>query len=175
MAETPSIRELFQKCRRSAWHLEMRDGYMKSDPSYIAWARGERETAEDFDPERRPWLRLMRESTDRGIEVRRARIVSEPVSDYIRFEHHVTDPNVAAGEKVKWLPRRQATDLALPGNDFWLFDEEVLLVHHFDGEGELAPVDAHELVEDPAVIKLCGTAFEAIWSRAVPHEEYRLS
>lgn len=30
--------------------------------------------------------------------------------------------NVKAGEEVRWLPRRQASDLALPGNDFWLFD-----------------------------------------------------
>ncbi|MGW7386740.1 DUF6879 family protein [Streptomyces sp. NPDC054794] len=100
----------------------MRDGYMRSDPRFVAWQSGVREDPADSDPGRRPWLRLVAELTGRGVEVRRARIVSEPVSDYIRFEHHLTVPNVAAGEQVRWLPRRRASRLALPGNDFWLFD-----------------------------------------------------
>ncbi|GAB2918237.1 DUF6879 family protein [Streptomyces mayteni] len=174
MTEIPSFEELFNACQASAVHLEMRDGYMKSDPSYVAWAQGERESIRDLDPESRPWLSLMRKSTGRGVAVRRARIVSEPVSDYIRFEHYLTDPNVAAGEQVRWLPRRRATDLVLPGNDFWVFDEQTLLVNHFDGEGESAP-EPHELITEPEVVKLCVTAFEAVWSRAVPHEEYRLT
>ena len=53
----------------------------------------------------RPWLDLIREVTGRGVPVRRARVVSEPVTDYIRFEHATTDSNVAAGEQVRWLPR----------------------------------------------------------------------
>ncbi|TDC21408.1 hypothetical protein E1265_18155 [Streptomyces sp. 8K308] len=175
MAEVPSFEELFNNCLRSAVHLEMRDCYMKSDPSYIAWERGEREEIRDLDPASRPWLDLMRRSTDRGIEVRRARIVSEPVSDYIRFEHYLTAPNVAAGEKVRWLPRRRATDLALPGNDFWLFDGELLVINHFDGEGEVAPVDDTEVVTDLGTVKLCAAAFEAVWERAIPHEEYQLT
>ncbi|MEO3840578.1 DUF6879 family protein [Streptomyces sp. B22F1] len=28
----------------------------------------------------------------------------------------------AQPEAVMWLPRRRASDIALPGNDFWLFD-----------------------------------------------------
>ncbi|WKX70209.1 DUF6879 family protein [Streptomyces sp. XD-27] len=173
MAEVPTFEELFRNCRRSALHLEMRDGYMRSDPSYIAWQKGERDRAADQDPAWRPWLDLMQETISRGVVVRRARIVSEPISDYIRFEHHVTVGNVQAGEQVRWLPRRRATDLALPGNDFWLFDDEVVLVNHFDGDGEWAPEGHTELVTDPAVAKLCSTAFEAVWERAVPHEEYQ--
>jgi hypothetical protein len=30
--------------------------------------------------------------------------------------------NAAAGEDVRWLPRRRASDLALPGTDFWVLD-----------------------------------------------------
>src|SRR5213078_2293926 len=97
----------------------------------------------------------------RGVEVRRARIVSEPVSEYIRFEHYLTPfVNVRAGEQVRWLPRRRATDLALPGNDFWLLDGRIVLVNHFTGEGESAD---HDVLEDPALAKLCATAFEAVW------------
>lgn len=103
----------------------MRDGYMRSDPRFIAWQNGERNAPEDNDPALRPWLGLIAELVGRGIEIRRARIVSEPVSDYIAFEHHVTAANVTAGESVRCLPRRQASDIAVPGNDFWLPDGRV--------------------------------------------------
>lgn len=135
---------------------------------------GVREDPADNDPRQRPWLALIAETTGRGVDVRRARIVSEPVSDYVRFEHHLTAANVAAGEQVRWLPRRRASDVALPGNDFWLFDEELIVFHHFDGNGELSPDGDEEVVTDPAVVKLAATAFESVWTRAVPHASYRL-
>ncbi|WP_438948653.1 DUF6879 family protein [Streptomyces atratus] len=58
------------------------------------------------------------EKAARGVRVLRARVVSEPVTEYIRFEHAITDANLRAGEEVRWLPRRRASTLALPGNDF---------------------------------------------------------
>jgi hypothetical protein len=117
----------------------------------------------------------MKEITGRGVEVRRARIVSEPVSDYIQYEHHVTAENVTAGEHVRWLSRRRASGIALPGNDFWLFDNSLVVFLHFDGDGELAPDGDEEVSADPEVVKLCTSAFETVWERAVPHAEYRLT
>ncbi|WP_416484397.1 DUF6879 family protein [Streptomyces sp. CL12] len=152
----------------------MRDGYMRSDPRFAAWRKGVRDAPADRDPVRRPWLRLIADLVSRGVEVRRARIVSEPVSDYIRFEHHLTGPTVTAGEQVRWLPRRLASGLALPGNDFWLFDDSSVVFHHFAGDGELAP-DDEEFTDDSAIVKLCKNAFDAVWLRAVPHGDYRLS
>lgn len=62
----------------------------------------------------------MRATAARGVKLRRARIVSEPVSEYIRFEHDGTPQNIAAGEDVRWLPRARASALSLPGNDCWV-------------------------------------------------------
>jgi hypothetical protein len=145
---------------------------MRSDPRFLAWQAGVRDAPQDSDPARRPWLALVADLAARGVAVRRARIVSEPVSDYIEFEHHLTEANVAAGEDVRWLPRRMASDLLLPGNDLWLFDDEAVLFLHFDGTGELAPDDEEERTE-PALVKSCAAAFEAVWGRAVPHADYR--
>ena len=103
--------------------------------------------------------------------IRRARIVSEPVTPYIRFEYEVTDSmNVAAGEQVRWLPRLRASDLALPGNDCWVFDDRLVRFGHFAGDGT---VIGHELSGNPAVIKLCATAFTAVWERAIDHKDYQ--
>ncbi|MFG3254415.1 DUF6879 family protein [Streptomyces sp. NPDC048172] len=148
----------------------MRDSYA-SNPQFEAWRRGERI---DWDA-RASWWRPFHDhiarAIARGVSVRRARVVSEPVSEYIRWEHYVTRANVEAGEEVRWLPRRNASDLALPGNDFWLFDGRLARLHHFSGEGEVVE---DELTTDAGVLGLCATAFEAVWQRAVPHEKYEL-
>src|SRR5262245_37317711 len=115
----------------------MRDAYMTSDPWFQAWQAGDHE---EFERRKeRSWLDLVREVTARGVQVRRTRIISEPASEYIRFEHATTDSNVTAGEQVRWLPRRRASDLALPGNDCWIVDGTTVLINHFTGDGEVAP------------------------------------
>jgi hypothetical protein len=107
----------------------------------------------------------------RGVRFRRARVVSEPLAPYIRFEYFIADAtNVDAGEDVRWLPRRIASDLCIPANDFWLFDDRLIRFHHFSGEGEIVE---DELCADPAVIRMCAAAFESIWERAIPHALYR--
>ena len=60
--------------------------------------------------------------------------------------------------------------MMLPGNDFWIFDNRIVMFQLFAGDG--AFVDA-TLTEDPEVVARCVDAFEAIWSRATPHDEYR--
>ncbi|WP_033349453.1 DUF6879 family protein [Kitasatospora aureofaciens] len=172
MGQTPTLKDLLAQCQESALHLEMRDGYMRDDPMFIAWQAGHRDDPEDRASWWRPWLDVMAQTVERGVTVRRARIISEPVSEYIRFEHDITFTNVAAGEEVRWLPRRLATDLALPGNDFWLLDNRQLLVIHFSGDGD---VTGRELLDDPAVVSLCAKAFEAVWERATPHDRYELN
>ncbi|GAA2832082.1 hypothetical protein GCM10010441_65860 [Kitasatospora paracochleata] len=165
------IDELLRNTRRSALHLEMRDGYMQDDPAFMEWKAGHRLDPNDRQSWWRPWLDVIAEATGRGVEVRRARIVSEPVSDYIRYEYDVTFPNVAAGEQVRWLPRRNASTIALPGNDFWLFDGRIVRWGHFSGDGDSL---GGELTEDPVAVKLCAEAFEAVWDRAVPHDQYNV-
>ncbi|MER5770999.1 DUF6879 family protein [Streptomyces sp. NPDC001985] len=108
---------------------------------------------------------------DVPVVIRRARVVSEPVSQYIAFEHSGSFTNAAAGEQIRRLPRRLASDLALPGNDFWLFDGRLAQFNISDGEGRWTHTDR---TDDPGVTALCASAFEAVWERGIPHEEYRV-
>ncbi|MEU9984894.1 DUF6879 family protein [Streptomyces sp. NPDC050856] len=169
-SSVPSFAELLGRCERSAVHLEMRDSYASTD-RFEAWKRGERIDWDDRASWWHPYDQLISDTVARGVSIRRARIVSEPVTEYIRWEHYVTHANVTAGEDVRWLPRRRATDIALPGNDFWLFDGELLRVHHFSGDGAVVE---DEITDDAATVKLCASAFEAVWDRAVPHHLYAI-
>ena len=145
----------------------MRDAYTPSNPQFLEWKAGQPRPV----PASPAWYDLVRTHVARGVRFRRARVVSEPVSDFIRFEYEGTAGlNIAAGEEVRWLPRRRTSDLCLPGNDFWLFDDRMIRFHYFSGDGEIVE---DELVGDPAVIRTCAAAFEAVWERAIPHAEYR--
>ncbi|WP_435218801.1 DUF6879 family protein [Streptomyces sp. bgisy034] len=165
--------ELLAAAEQSAVHLEMRDSYGVGDEAddFEGWKRtGKR----DVDPESAywaPWVDLIRRTVARGVVVRRARIVSEPVTDYIRYEHAGTSVNIHAGEQVRWLPRRQASDIALPGNDCWVFDGRTVLFNHFSGPGDWSG-QAWEVRSEPAVAQLASSAFEAVWERGIPHEKY---
>ncbi|WP_308104546.1 DUF6879 family protein [Actinocorallia sp. API 0066] len=165
----PTFDELIKATTVSAVHLEMRDAYVPSDPSFVAFQGGA-----PFDRSAREaaWLELIGGAVARGVEVRRARIVSEPVTDYIKFEYAVTESmNLRAGERVRWLPRRLASDLCLPGNDFWVFDGRLVRFNHFTGDGSSGP---KEMRDEPAVVELCVQAFEAVWDRATDHRDFRL-
>lgn len=170
----PSFVELLDGARHSAVHVEMRDAY---GVTYEAedFARWQETGERDNDPGSaywRGWVELVERAVARGVAVRRARIVSEPVTAYIRYEHAGTVVNLGAGEEVRWLPRRQASTIALPGNDFWLIDERIVRWNHFTGDGGSAP---GEVTDDPAAARLCAAAFEAVWARAVPHDAYKIS
>ncbi|MFJ8476234.1 DUF6879 family protein [Kitasatospora sp. NPDC094011] len=168
----PDFSTLLSGAERSAVHLEMRDSYM-DDPVFADWRAGlpvGRPEEYELPGEYRAWAEIVKETTGRGVVMRRARIVSEPVTAYIRWEHAITERhNIALGEQVRWLPRSKASDLALPGNDLWLIDDRLVLFHWFTGDGEWA---GHEFTEGPATVKMVATAFEAVWDRATPHAQY---
>jgi hypothetical protein len=82
----PAFTDLLAGVARSAVHLEMRDAYAvdyESGP-FAEWRRGHRHDPADQASWWRPWLSLVEETVARGVVIRRARIVSEPVSDGCR-------------------------------------------------------------------------------------------
>lgn len=172
--DEPGFEELLTSARRSVCHLEMRDVYGVGDEAddFERWKRGGERDVDPGSAYWAPWVGLIGKTVARGVEVRRARVVSEPVTDYIRYEYAGTLVNIYAGEQVRWLPRRQASDLALPGNDFWLFDDTAVLFNQFSGDGDWA--EPHwEVRTERRVIELASRAFEAVWARGITHDKYR--
>ncbi len=168
----PHFDELLSSATQSALHLEMRDTYgvAEEEEEIRLWSSG-KWTVDDGRKALGGWMDLVSGTVARGVSVRRARVVSTPVTTYIRYEHAVTPLNLEAGEDVRWLPRREALGIPLPANDFWLIDARVVRFNHFSGDG--AAVEP-EMSDDPAVTALCASAFAAVWERAIPHAEFRI-
>jgi hypothetical protein len=162
----PELDELLRGARRRALHLELRDVYMETE-GFAAW-RGEIQF--DRSVADGQWHERIVPLVERGVDLRRLRVVSEPVTDYIRYEYDITaSANLAAGERVRWLPRRRASDLAFPGNDFWLVDDRMAF-NLFSGGGDWIGV---EVVTSADVVKFCASAFDAAWERGIDHNDYR--
>jgi hypothetical protein len=150
--------------------LELHDQHLTDDPRFLAWKEGRPQPTTAGGSAFRDAVRA---AVRRGVRVHRARIVSEPVSDYVRWEHELTaEHNVGAGEVVRWLPRALASTLAIPGNPFWVFDDHMVRFSVFDGDGRLV---GHQFCDEPSVIGLCAAAFDAVWELATDHESFELT
>lgn len=169
---TPVTDEEFGELLRSGFgheavHLEMRDEYGTAVelPHMARWAAGEPDDLEWLQG----WCVTLREHVKGGRSVRRARIVSEPLSDYQRWSYSIAYPMVEAGEDIRWVPRARVSSVALPGNDFYLFDDRLAVFLLYAGNGL-----ANGMVSStaPADLRLCRLAFEAAWNLSIPHREY---
>ena len=67
---------------------------------------------------------------------------------------------VGAGEDIRWVPRARVSELMFPGNDFWLFDDELLVFLVFAGNGLVVDLPT---ATDPGLIARCRASFEAAW------------
>ncbi|MFE2994879.1 DUF6879 family protein [Nocardia sp. NPDC059246] len=149
-------------------HLETRDAYgtVVELPHMAKWAAGEPDDAEWLQD----WCATLRDRAEARRSIRRARIVSEPLSDYQRWSYSIALPMINAGEDIRWIPRRLVSSIAMPGNDFYLFDDRLVVFLHYAGNGLST---GKTTSTDPDDIRLCGTAFEAVWTLAIPHRDYQ--
>ena len=150
-------------------HLETRDAYGTEveQPHMVKWRRGE----PDDHAWLASWLHTLRGHRAAGRTCRRARIVSEPLSEYQLWINSHVDLFVDAGEDIRYAPRPRLTDVLLPGSgDFYVFDDRLVLFLHYAGNGTNT---AFEVTDDPQVVTVCRDAFETVWKLAIPFREYR--
>ena len=94
-------------------------------------------------------------------------VVSEPLTDYLRFEIGWSYRlNADAGEDIR-ISRAAA---ALPRDDYWLFDSRAMARLHYDGDGRLTGV---ELTDDPAAVVQAGYWRDVALHLAVPLDNWR--
>jgi hypothetical protein len=168
---TAELRDsLIAGIRSEALHLEMRDRYAALDHSrFQQWLAGK-----PLDPAAeaefwRPWTEMMAGYRAAGRTLRRLRVISEPVTDYIKFEWLDAHELARLGEDIRWLPRQRASGLLFPGNDLWCFDRETVVFTCLSGDGQ---VQGFQLTRDPGLVAQVVTAYEAAWRAAIPHSEY---
>jgi hypothetical protein len=125
--------------RSSAFHFEDQPAYLID----IERADLERFLAGDpvLPPDSdlwRPWLERVGRLKAEGKRITRVRILEEPPTDYQRWLLWATPWNEAAGEEIRYMPRSRAEHIGLPlGHDWWLLDDERVLLTYFTPSGEI--------------------------------------
>jgi hypothetical protein len=158
----------FEDFAHTAWRLESRGGYDsdRQTDTYQRFLRGEdlRQNAN------RPWCRNIRVQIAQGKRIERVRILDQPPTTGQRYLLASAWSNVEAGEDIRHLWRAEAEQLALPREDFWLFDSRYALRLHFNGDDRYLGA---ELIDDPAVIVRYCQVRDAAWHHAVRHDEFK--
>jgi hypothetical protein len=130
------------------------------------WRRGEPDDLSWLDW----WLEMLRGHRAAGRTCRRARVISEPVSDYQRWTLSHVAVLTDAGEDIRYLPRERLATVLLPGSgDFYVFDDELVLFLHYAGNGMNA---SFTTTDDPATVDMCRQAFETVWTLAPSLRDY---
>jgi hypothetical protein len=153
--------------RRRAFHLEQRDAYNveSEDEPFRRWLYGE---PDDYSWHA-DWLSFVRDAAAAGIQVQRVRLASLPHSDYIRWGLDVSPLNIKAGEDVRYLPRHRTDGIELPGEDFWLLDDDVLILSVFSADGRTG---GFAWSSSPELLRQCAAVRDEAWQRAVPYAQY---
>lgn len=131
--------------RSSAFRLEVQQAYSMQDElddlkAFLSGAP----RPEGYNEE---WHEFVRTVTAGGRTMQRVKLLRRPYTDYTRFVMGWAVPgNVEAGEDYRIVDLPPGGTVPLPEQDFWLFDDELVVHLDFDPEGVLLGI---ELVEDP--------------------------
>lgn len=158
--------------RYSAFRLETLQDYGGSgeDAEIAAFLAGQ--PRPPLDPEHEQWASVLRDHRREGRVVQRVHVITEPISDYARWE--LTwgyAPSVEAGEDIRIVPVPEGHPwpLDVPRHDYWLFDAHELYDMHYDADGIWLGV---ELVTDPPRIANACHSREAAVHHAVCWRQY---
>jgi hypothetical protein len=152
---------------RRAFHLEQKDTYNveSEDEPYRRWLDGE---PDDY-AWHRDWANFVRQATAAGVQFQRVRLASVPHTDYIRWGLDVSPLNIKAGEDIRYLPRHLTEDIELPDEDFWLLDDDKLILSVFSADGRTG---GFALDASPELLTQCIAVRDQVWKRAVPYAQF---
>ncbi|MGI8506075.1 MAG: DUF6879 family protein [Solirubrobacteraceae bacterium] len=88
-------------------------------------------------------------ATAQGRSIERVRIFARPLTDYTRFEFAAYSDNIAAGEKVRVIDRSllRMEDRSWANEDFWIFDDEIVVILRYDPRGCFLGADRADEVQ----------------------------
>ena len=159
---------LFDSYKQSAWRWENQPAYtMSREQETLALFLAGEPMPEGFNS---AWHKRVSNWVNSGKSIGRARTVRRPLTDYQRYWLSWAGPtNTAAGEDIRVLDLDEHDlGMDLPEQDFWMFDESMVVYLNFRPDGTLI---SFEQLEEPDLeyhLKLRDTAL----AHAVPINEW---
>ncbi len=155
------------RAHKRAFHLELRDAYNveSEDEPFGRWLRGE---PDDY-AWHQDWASFVYQATAAGVLFQRVRLASVPHSDYIRWGLDISPLNIEAGEDIRYLPRHLAAGIRLPDEDYWLLDDDTLILSVFSADGRTG---GFAWPSSPQLLGKCTAVRDQVLELAVPYAQY---
>ncbi|AEW94415.1 MULTISPECIES: DUF6879 family protein [Streptomycetaceae] len=126
-------RRAFDAMEYEAWRLETLPVYRvpQEEDAIRRFLAGEPVTRQATQP----WFDRVQAYVASGRSVGRVHIVTQPLSDYLRFEFDHYRHNVEAGEAVRVLDVTNRPNPLDGVQDFWMFDRSRIVLMHYEADG----------------------------------------
>lgn len=163
---TTDFAALFPAVTASSWRWECQGHYAVDQDELDQWLAGTPKAEDDSD---RAWYAYIRSLAGRAIPFQRVRMLTDPLTDYLRWMLATTHRNIAAGEDIRWITQGEASELGMPDYDFYVFDDDRIAILHFDN----AKILTGATIDDaPHVVDQHRRWRDLVWQHAVRHEDY---
>ncbi|MFK0157287.1 DUF6879 family protein [Streptomyces sp. NPDC090493] len=167
LVDRDTFRRLFETFEHTAWRLETRRGYAsdRQDPDFQMFLTTGTTVLEPGEP----WFTNIRRQTEAGKRVGRVRVADNPPTTEQLFLLDYARHNATVGEDIRYLWRADADRLALPAEDFWIFDSRLVALLNFDDTDNLLSI---ELITEPAEVVRYTIVRDAAMHGAVSRDQF---
>lgn len=124
------------------------------------------------------WYNTIKKLTESKVKFIRIHVVTQPLTQYLRFEIESYKISQKMGEEIFFLDRnvyesmKKRTKLEM--KDFMIFDYDNILFNNFEAGGDnfAKRFDGCTLIEDNKVVKEYSQFYRLLLNRAVPMNEF---
>ncbi len=147
----------WRTCTKSIFRLEALpeyrvEGDIENFEKYLAKGKSVIEITQDAQE----WFAQLKRATEAGVDVRRVRVITEPLNDYVKYEMAFWRHSVKYGEQFYFLPLGEyqsiLNELDFQPEDFWMFDDKDVVVFHYSSQGEWI---GEEVITETKFVKKC--------------------
>ncbi|MEV6076972.1 DUF6879 family protein [Streptomyces sp. NPDC052069] len=158
----------FREFQHSAFRLEVQPTYtMPAEAESVRSFLSGESVPPGFNAS---WHQTVQDHASSGRTMTRAKVVRRPLTDYGRYLFEWCIPgNVAAGEDYRIVDLTDGPDLGLPNQDFWLFDESIVVHLNYRADGTQS---GRELIHNPDISAYLAWRDLAL-ENSVPFRDYR--
>ncbi|MEN8654171.1 DUF6879 family protein [Streptomyces sp. 21So2-11] len=156
----------FRDFQTEAWRLETLPEYKvpQEEHEIRSFLAGERIDPHTHSNE---YTEDLKRVSSQGKSKGRARIVTRPLSTYLRYEFMYYRPHVWAGEDIRIMDVTNRENSLAGVQDFWMFDKKEVVLMHYEADGTQIGREVYEGDVTPFI------EYQRIaLAESVPFEEY---
>lgn len=172
MTSKLTFEDAWKQTKNSIFRLESFPKYKVPEDLEIfeKWKKGQNQ----FGAKPDLWLQNIKATKELGIVMERVRVVSLPISEYIRYEIDYWKFSIRNGENILFIGKEDFNEIKRLFNfklkDFWFFDDKTLIIFYYDDGNFIKEC----FIDDEKVIEGYKKLKYKLLEKALPMERFLL-